>query len=238
MAMADGRSGRSGRSANSQFYERGPESLHSGRTASARSLRESGRRSQRSNREYGAEYPSGPMLSHRSARSGVSRAKSTSSLRSSVDFPTVMDARATGYLPEVGRFAVSGIPGYCGYVPGKYPENVLGATHQRSNELSLHACDQRAFPEETGAKYNPGGLRTRDGYNVPGYTGFVPGKYADNVHGHVFARTNQISKVIKGEQSIDRAAWRVPRYGHPDGVLGHSGYYSAYTQGHDTGAHV
>jgi hypothetical protein len=149
-----------------------------------------------------------------------------------------MDARATGYLPEVGRFAVTGIPGYGGYVPGKYPENVMAATHQRANELSLHACDNRAFPEEIGAKYNPGGLRTRDGYNVPGYTGFIPGKCADNVHGHVFARSNQISKVVKGEQSIDRASWRVPRYGMPDGVLGHSGYYSAYVQGHDTGAHA
>merc|ERR1711869_49220 len=128
----------------------------------------------------------------------------------------------------MGRFAVTGIPGYAGYVPGKYPENVLGATHQRTNELSIAACDARAFPEETGAKYNPGGLRTRDGYNVPGYTGFVPGKYADNVHGHVFGRVNQISKVIKGEQAIDRAKWRVPRYGHPDWVLGHSGLFRVY----------
>lgn len=167
----------------------------------------------------------------------MSRAKSTSSIRSSEDFHPVTDMRATGYLPEVGRFAVTGVPGYAGYIPGKYPENVLGATHQRTNELSIAACDARAFPEETGAKYNPGGLRTRDGYNVPGYTGFIPGKYADNVHAQVFGRVNQIAKVIKGEQAIDRAKWRVPRYGHPDGVLGHSGYYSAYMQGHDTGAH-
>lgn len=228
MEMDYARSERSGRSNRS-----GPRSLHSGRTASAVSLRES---QQSGSQRLRDDAP--PMPSHRSARSSYSRAKSTSSLRSSDDFPTVLDARATGYLPEVGRFAVTGIPGYGGYIPGKYPENVLGATHQRSNELSLHACDQRAFPEETGAKFNPGGLRTRDGYNVPGYTGFIPGKYADNIHGHVFARTNQISKVVKGEQSIDRAAWRVPRYGHPDGVVGHSGYYSAYTQGHDTGAHA
>jgi len=224
-------------SARSAYSDRSgrPRSLHSGRTRSERASSE-GLRVRDAAPEYMPSHRSRP--SARSYRSGSQRAKSTSSLRSSEDFPTVMDARATGYLPEVGRFAVTGIPGYGGYVPGKYPENVMAATHQRANELSLHACDNRAFPEEIGAKYNPGGLRTRDGYNVPGYTGFIPGKCADNVHGHVFARSNQISKVVKGEQSIDRAAWRVPRYGMPDGVLGHSGYYSAYVQGHDTGAHA
>merc|ERR1719473_169512 len=90
----------------------------------------------------------------RAARSPMSRAKSMSSVRSSEDFAPATDMRAAGYLPEVGRFAVTGIPGYCGYVPGKYPENVLGATHLRTNELSIAACDARAFPEETGAKYN------------------------------------------------------------------------------------
>merc|ERR1719213_337417 len=93
----------------------------------------------------------GAPRSARSQRSQMSRAKSTSSIRPSEDFAPITDMRATGYLPEVGRFAVTGIPGYAGYVPGKYPENVMGATHQRTNELSIAACDARAFPEETGA---------------------------------------------------------------------------------------
>merc|ERR550514_134130 len=152
------------------------------------------------------------LRSGRSVPSQPRSRSSYSSARSYGDLPGAFDMRETGYLPEVGRFAVTGIPGYTGYVPGKYPENVLGATHQRGNELSLLACDRRSFPEEVGAKYNPGGLRTRDGYNVPGYTGFVPGKYADNVFGHVFARINATSTVVKQDQARDRAEWRQPTY--------------------------
>ena len=29
-----------------------------------------------------------------------------------------------------------------------------------------------------------------------GYAGFIPGKYADNVFGHVFTRSNAMSRVV------------------------------------------
>ncbi|KAF4665500.1 hypothetical protein FOL47_004534 [Perkinsus chesapeaki] len=111
-------------------------------------------------------------------------------------------SNSTGFLPQIGCFALTGIPGYTGYVPRKSPENVFGATFRRANELSLYRD-----PREIGYQclgYNPGGLGGRLGDNVPGYGGYIPGKYSDNVFGKVFAEANKIAQAIKVHQALDR----------------------------------
>merc|ERR550514_2400629 len=107
---------------------------------------------------------------------------------------------------EVGNFTVTGIPGYTGFVPGKLAENVMGTTFQRSNELAMHACESRAYPPKIlgGRRSNPFGLGDRTGSDIVGYTGYIPGKYADNVFGHVFARSNHISQLLKQEQMQEK----------------------------------
>ena len=66
----------------------------------------------------------------------------------------------------------------------------LSGTFSRTNQLAVHACEQRALDEyqyhslpENKSSYNPFGVTNpyRRGTDVPGYTGFVPGRYADGV---------------------------------------------------------
>eukprot|EP00397_Hematodinium_sp_SG-2012_P059923 GEMP01077430.1.p1 GENE.GEMP01077430.1~~GEMP01077430.1.p1 ORF type:complete len:211 (+),score=42.95 GEMP01077430.1:28-633(+) len=140
--------------------------------------------------------------------------------------------RPTGYIPTIGHFAVTGIPGYAGFIPGKMSENVCGTTFQRTNELSLQACELRATPpyEMPLQAYNPDGVSAhRRGYDMVGYTGFVPGKYANNVFGHVFTRTNAISSLIKGVQFEEKRKWienlhnQAPPLPNSIGVVGYTG---------------
>jgi len=107
---------------------------------------------------------------------------------------------------EVGNYTVTGIPGYTGFIPGKVSENVLGTTVQRSNELAMNACESRAYPPKImgGRRTNPFGLGDRVGAEIVGYTGYIPGKYSDNVFGHVFARSNHISQLLKQEQMREK----------------------------------
>eukprot|EP00746_Dinoflagellata_sp_MGD_P166113 gnl/MRDRNA2_/MRDRNA2_95805_c0_seq1.p1 gnl/MRDRNA2_/MRDRNA2_95805_c0~~gnl/MRDRNA2_/MRDRNA2_95805_c0_seq1.p1 ORF type:complete len:132 (-),score=16.09 gnl/MRDRNA2_/MRDRNA2_95805_c0_seq1:15-410(-) len=84
---------------------------------------------------------------------GSSRASSTSS---GMRAPRrIWTPRQPCILPEVGHLAVTGIPGYAGHIPGKHVENVLGATYQRANEISLVACEARHRPPTfNGRRYN------------------------------------------------------------------------------------
>lgn len=142
----------------------------------------------------------------------------------------------TAYVPSIGNFAATGIPGYTGFIPGKNAENVCASTFQRSNELALHACDMRATPqyEMPPQSYNPHGVSAhRRGYDMPGYTGFVPGKYADNVFGNIFTRSNAISAMIKGVQFEQKRNWienlhsQAPPMANGTGVVGYTGYNGA-----------
>ncbi|EER17243.1 hypothetical protein Pmar_PMAR005764 [Perkinsus marinus ATCC 50983] len=51
---------------------------------------------------------------------------------------------------------------------------------------------------------NPGGLGGRLGADVPGYGGYIPGKYSDNVFGQVFAQANRKARTIKLQQAMER----------------------------------
>jgi hypothetical protein len=43
----------------------------------------------------------------------------------------------------------------------------------------------------------------RAGLDVTGYTGFIPGKYADNVFGRTFANANFASQNLKRKQNVE-----------------------------------
>jgi len=144
--------------------------------------------------------------------------------------------KPNGYIPTIGHFAVTGIPGYTGFVPGKTSENVCATTFQRSNELAIQACDLRATkPYEMPLQaYNPEGVTAhRRGYDMVGYAGFIPGKYADNVFGHVFTRSNAISAMVKGLQFEKKKNWienlhnQAPPLPDGTGVVGYVGYNGA-----------
>lgn|ERR1719399_256203 len=134
------------------------------------------------------------------------------------------------FFPEVGHFTITGVPGYTGWIPGKQAENVVGATFQKSNELACMACEGRGNePMQGGRRVNPFGLAERAGTYVLGYTGFIPGKYADNVFGHTAGRENELSQLIKGRQAADRERkCRAYREGRrpPTGHIDHAGYHS------------
>ncbi|OLP73638.1 hypothetical protein AK812_SmicGene47064, partial [Symbiodinium microadriaticum] len=97
--------------------------------------------------------------------------------------------RDGSFLPQAGSFTVTGLPGYTGYVPGKVAENVYGLTFQNANERS--AAEAKIL-RSTGRLPMSYAGRTYDGpapgAEIPGYTGFIPGRYADNVMGTTFAK--------------------------------------------------
>eukprot|EP00451_Oxyrrhis_marina_P003319 CAMPEP_0204256168 /NCGR_PEP_ID=MMETSP0468-20130131/3615_1 /ASSEMBLY_ACC=CAM_ASM_000383 /TAXON_ID=2969 /ORGANISM="Oxyrrhis marina" /LENGTH=190 /DNA_ID=CAMNT_0051230097 /DNA_START=23 /DNA_END=595 /DNA_ORIENTATION=+ len=179
-----------------------------------------------------------------SVRSAFSEPRSDRSLRSAYDGRATATLSVTNphrsldsqpFIPRVGHYAVTGIPGYTGAIPGKYSENVLGASFQRANELALISCDRRGQPEPIQRAANPAGVgRARAGGDIVGYAGFVPGKYADNVFGHVFARSNKISQAVKREQlrsktqELDMMRTRSSETRDRTGVLGHSGLMPAF----------
>ncbi|CAK9021629.1 Hypothetical protein SCF082_LOCUS15426 [Durusdinium trenchii] len=87
-------------------------------------------------------------------------------------------------------------------------ESIWGATHARSNALSLLACSRRGIPEEHNdfaRRTNPYGLlMKRRGAAVPGYTGYIPGKLAGNVFGSTFADSNTTAVEVCREQALNR----------------------------------
>ncbi|CAD7956039.1 unnamed protein product [Amoebophrya sp. A25] len=120
------------------------------------------------------------------------------------------------YFPEVGNYTLTGIPGYGGYIPGKISENVIGSTFNRSNQLAAIQCEERVLDDgqytqqpHNYARHNPFGITLphKRGTDIPGYTGFIPGKYADGVFGHVYARSNNVSQLLKQRQYVDRSQW-------------------------------
>jgi len=107
-----------------------------------------------------------------------------------------------GHLPYVN------VPGYTGFIPGKASENILGASHTRSNSLSLMACSRRGIPEEHNdfaRRTNPYGLLLkRRGAGIPGYTGYIPGKHPANVFGSTYADSNSTAMEVCREQALGR----------------------------------
>ncbi|CAE7634325.1 unnamed protein product [Symbiodinium necroappetens] len=113
--------------------------------------------------------------------------------------------RDGSFLPQAGSFTVTGLPGYTGYVPGKVAENVYGLTFQNANERS--AAEAKIL-RSTGRLPMSYAGRTYDGpapgAEIPGYTGFIPGRYADNVMGTTFAKGAELAFIVKNQQMADR----------------------------------
>merc|ERR1719401_685701 len=113
-----------------------------------------------------------------------------------------------GSAPPVGNYTYNNIPGYTGYIPGKYSENVLGSAHSRTNALALQACNSRDVPVEEchfARRTNHYGLAApRRGADIPGYTGYIPAKHATNVYGTTFAESNNAAQHVRRELAAGR----------------------------------
>mmetsp|Transcript_102937 Transcript_102937/g.266131 ORF Transcript_102937/g.266131 Transcript_102937/m.266131 type:complete len:169 (-) Transcript_102937:9-515(-) len=133
--------------------------------------------------------------SQRSSRSGRSQRSAAQSVGAEVLRSSSQPRLSFGSaVPVLGGIPYNNLPGYTGHVPGKYSENVLATSHSRTNALALTACSRRGdFPAEDhyARQTNLYGLsEQRRGANVPGYTGYIPGKHSTNVYGHTFANSN------------------------------------------------
>ena len=119
--------------------------------------------------------------SHRISRSSSSTVRSSS--RSEYNF--------------IGEYAGTAIPGYGGHVPGIDPESRFGASRKR---IVSQVYLDRHRAKTANSSANIDGLGFRPGYDIVGYTGFVPGKHSDNVFGQTFSRSNLLSQEIKRSQ--------------------------------------
>jgi len=131
----------------------------------------------------------------------------------------------TELLPQAGRLTVSGLPGYTGYVPGKVAENVHGGTFQVVNEMATNKVDRIRAGVTTPLLQR--GQAPAPGTEVPGYTGFVPGRHVDNVFGQSNAKAAETAYLIKGRQQAERQH-RVEHYRQgrrpPTGEIDYAGY--------------
>jgi len=116
--------------------------------------------------------------------------------------------RLVGGHDLLGHSPLTNIPGYTGFIPGKESENILGASHCRANALSLMACSRRGELHQEhpyARRENPYGLLAkRRGAEVPGYTGFIPGKHAGGVFGSTYASSNDVAQQVRREQAVSR----------------------------------
>lgn len=120
---------------------------------------------------------------------------------------------------------MSGLPGYTGYIPGKVAENIHGATFQVANESASGTIDMnRSGVLPPRIRRAPG---PAPGHDVPGYMGFCPGRYADNVIGQTQAKGSENAAFVKDHQKAERHA-RVACYRRgerpPTGAMDYSGY--------------
>lgn len=180
----------------------------------------------------------GSVRSRRSDRSGYS---DRSGSRRSIALSATSSATATdhmrvpprnriwyesgGRLPQAGRLAMVGLPGYTGYVPGKVSENVHGTTFAVANEHAHNTVDMIStgtLPRRV--RPNPGPTA---GHEIPGYMGFCPGRQSDNIIGQTQAKGAETAWLIKGHQTAERQA-RVACYRRgerpPTGTADYSGY--------------
>lgn len=131
----------------------------------------------------------------------------------------------------LGHHPLSNVPGYTGFIPGKEAENVLGASHCRANALALMACSRRGELQhdthEYGRRANPYGLLAkRRGAEVPGYTGFIPGKHAGGVFGSTYSNSNNVAQQVRREQAVSRTH-QAPQHSNA-GPVGWTGNHALY----------
>lgn len=209
------------------------------RSEVSRASRASKANSQASRGSRASRAMSGPPGSQRHAidRSGPPSVRSSSGASSGTASGRAyhnLTSKLPSFMPNVGNFSITALPGYTGWVPAKAAENVVGATYHRANELACVAAASRADPPLIGGRRtNPWGMGERPGIYVPGYTGYIPGKEADNVFGHTYGRENEVAQLIKHQHAADEQC-RVNAYRQgqrpPTGHLDYSGYH-AYGSG-------
>ena len=86
------------------------------------------------------------------------------------------------------------IPGYSGFVPGVATEGKFGASkHKLSVESFIDRHRRPSSSDEVKQRSNRG---YRPGFDVVGYTGYVPGKYAGNIYAKTFSNANFASQKL------------------------------------------
>lgn len=106
---------------------------------------------------------------------------------------------------------MTGLPGYTGYVPGKISENVHGHTFQRANEYAVaeHQSRLSCVPARSNIPTPAPFGRTTPvcptaGMDIPGYMGYIPGKYAGNIVGQTHAKGAESACLIKTQQRAEQ----------------------------------
>lgn len=86
------------------------------------------------------------------------------------------------------------IPGYSGFVPGVATEGKFGASKHKLNLESF--IDRHRRPSSSVDDLRRNKSKYRAGFDVVGYTGFVPGKYAGNIYAQTFSNANYASQKL------------------------------------------
>lgn len=141
--------------------------------------------------------------------------RSVSSVASQVPSPVTMRVRPRQQ---------DSIPGYRGHIQGKVAENIHGGTFVHDNVAAAAQASQ-ALPLSKGLSsrrplrrpLSAPNLRQRSGLkvipHVPGYTGFIPHKQAEAVHGLRYADANDVAHALDLNQQASRSnTWM--RKGH------------------------
>mmetsp|Transcript_14351 Transcript_14351/g.23459 ORF Transcript_14351/g.23459 Transcript_14351/m.23459 type:complete len:217 (-) Transcript_14351:94-744(-) len=179
----------------------------SGRSrASSASMRSGASRASRSSTRRPGEIVKSASVPHLSLRRGIS---ATEEAQHAPWGHTLAPNRLGGASHElIGHAPLTNVPGYTGFIPGKESENVLGASHCRANALALMAVSRRGelhqehdFARRSNAY---GILAKRRGADVPGYTGFIPGKHAGGVFGSSYKTSNEVAQQVRREQAVSR----------------------------------
>eukprot|EP00929_Paragymnodinium_shiwhaense_P087793 TRINITY_DN4792_c0_g1_i1.p1 TRINITY_DN4792_c0_g1~~TRINITY_DN4792_c0_g1_i1.p1 ORF type:complete len:207 (+),score=32.87 TRINITY_DN4792_c0_g1_i1:116-736(+) len=183
------------------------------------------RRSRGSNRSMGSRASSMGQLSHQSISSSVASSAARDDYMRVPPRARRVYNSSNGGLPEVGRFALNNTVGYTGFIPGKAAENIHGGTYRVVNERAATEVDLlRAGVRLTAPTRAPGPVY---GTEIPGYTGFVPGRYSDNVLGMSNPRGAEMAWLLKAQQADERRM-RTSSYRDgvrpPTGFQDHSGY--------------
>jgi len=129
-------------------------------------------------------------------------------------------------LPGAGRLAMSGLPGYTGYIPGKVAENVHGCTFQCDNERATGEVEKLRRGFGTPPVLRAPGPAA--GTEIPGYMGFVPGRIAENTLGQSLSRCAETAW-LQQERNRQEGCNRVQAYRlgqrPPTGHIDYAGYH-------------
>mmetsp|Transcript_113572 Transcript_113572/g.331844 ORF Transcript_113572/g.331844 Transcript_113572/m.331844 type:complete len:249 (-) Transcript_113572:58-804(-) len=157
-------------------------------------------------RAAGVATDSGGVASMR--RPPSSRSESSSRRREAGALRGPQVPFMTGSIPQPGasRDRVC-IPGYTGHVQGKVAENLHGGTFRAENQQAAQALPLRhslrrvASEPQSLATAAVSTLSGTRGFStaprVPGYSGAVPGKDSETVHGMRFAEASEVAGTLR-----------------------------------------